>query len=90
MPVGIRFALPRLRDARERRGFTLDDLRERSGVAAASVSRLENAKNQCYPTTARKLAAALDVPVDALRGLEPLPWERQARLPFDEETKPAA
>lgn len=87
MPVGLRFEVPRLRDARDRRGLTLKQLAERSGVALSSLNRLENGRHLAYPSTVQKIAAALNVTVEQLRGLEPMPWD-QPRLPGIE--RPAA
>ncbi len=36
-------------------------LSERSGVNHSAISQIENGKRQPYPSTIRKLAAALDV-----------------------------
>ncbi len=51
----------RLRLARQRKVWTLEDLAQASGVMVATLSRLENGKQEARPSTIRKLAAALDV-----------------------------
>ena len=61
----------RLRHARQRKVWSLQDLAEASGVMEATLSRLENGKQAARPSTIRKLAAALDVdPVWLLFGDE--------------------
>ncbi len=51
----------RLRLARQRKAWSLNDLAQSSGVMVATLSRLENGKQEARPSTIRKLAAALDV-----------------------------
>jgi transcriptional regulator with XRE-family HTH domain len=52
----------RLKQARERRVMTQEDLSRAAGVTEATISRTENEKSgPTRPSTIRKLAAALDV-----------------------------
>ncbi len=51
----------RLRLARQRKAWALNDLAQASRVMVATLSRLENGKQEARPSTIRKLAAALDV-----------------------------
>ena len=52
----------RLRQTRERRVITQEDLSQLSGVTEATISRLENDKSgPTRQSTVRKLAAALEV-----------------------------
>ncbi len=51
----------RLRLARQRKAWSLNDLAQSSGVMVATLSRLENDKQEARPSTIRKLAGALDV-----------------------------
>ena len=51
----------RLRLARQRKVWSLEDLAGASGVVVATLSRLENGKQDARPSTIRKLATALDV-----------------------------
>ena len=53
--------LTRLRTVRERKALTQRELAERSGVTAVQISRIENGEANPYPSTVRKLAAALNV-----------------------------
>jgi len=51
----------RLRHARQRKAWALEDLAQASGVMVATLSRLENGKQEARPSTIRKLARALEV-----------------------------
>ena len=52
----------RLRQARERRVLTQEDLSQLAGVTEATISRMENGKSgPTRPSTVRKLAEALGV-----------------------------
>jgi len=53
--------LTRLKLHRERRMLTQDELAALSGVSRSSIARLETTTKRAYPTTLRKLAAALKV-----------------------------
>jgi transcriptional regulator with XRE-family HTH domain len=59
--------IPRLRELRELEGWTQKDLARKSGVSARSIYGYE-AGAGVRPNTARKLAAALGVPVRDLVG----------------------
>jgi transcriptional regulator with XRE-family HTH domain len=57
----------RLRKVRLMQGLSQQDLAAKSGVTAANISRIETGEtSQPRPSTLRKLAAALDVPVAEL------------------------
>jgi len=58
--------LSRLRDLREKRGMSQQDLSERSGVSRDGISHYENGTREARPSTARKLAEALKVEVQNL------------------------
>jgi transcriptional regulator with XRE-family HTH domain len=58
--------LSRLRDLREKRGMSQQDLSERSGVSRDGISHYENGSREARPSTARKLAKALEVEVHNL------------------------
>jgi transcriptional regulator with XRE-family HTH domain len=58
--------LPRLREWRERRGQTQQELADDVGVARDSISKWETGHRGAYPRTARKLAASLDIAVEDL------------------------
>jgi transcriptional regulator with XRE-family HTH domain len=55
--------LPRLREARELRGWSQGVLAEKAGVSRDSISNYETGHREAYPATARKLADALDVDI---------------------------
>jgi transcriptional regulator with XRE-family HTH domain len=63
---------PRLREWREAMGETQVTLAEKSGVAEHTISRIEHGAS-LRPTTARKLADALDVAVADLLERPPVP-----------------
>lgn len=58
--------LMRLREWRNRRGFSVRDLAERAGVNASTITRLENSDRPARARIARKLAEALAVDVTDL------------------------
>lgn len=59
--------LSRLRDLREKRGMSQQELSERSGVSRDGISHYENGTREARPSTARKLAETLEVEVQDLR-----------------------
>jgi transcriptional regulator with XRE-family HTH domain len=65
-------AMARLRALRLNLGLTQTELAERAGVSEFTITRLETGKGKRpHPSTRRKLAAVLGVPiadVDELRG----------------------
>jgi transcriptional regulator with XRE-family HTH domain len=78
-----------LREWRERRALTQEELAERAGVSARSVAGYE-AGSGARPGTVRKLAAALDIGVEELQGKaaaspSPLPAEER-RIEGREQT----
>jgi transcriptional regulator with XRE-family HTH domain len=52
---------PKLKELRERAFLTQADLAEKSGVAEATINRLELAKREARISTIRRLAQALGV-----------------------------
>jgi transcriptional regulator with XRE-family HTH domain len=62
----------RLKDLRERRVLTLEELAAKSGVHYTSIARIETGRAaRPHPSTIRKLAAALGVSAEYLaRGEE--------------------
>jgi transcriptional regulator with XRE-family HTH domain len=60
-----------LREARERAVLTQDELGAKAGVAASTISRIENGLQQARIPTIRKIAEALAVSADSL-----IDWER--------------
>jgi len=53
----------RVRDARQRRFMTQDELAERTGIRIVTISRIENDRVESQPrlSTIRKIAEALNV-----------------------------
>lgn len=59
-----------VRAARKARGWTQEELAEKTGLAAVQVSRIERGVREVRITTLLRLLKALDLPPDALlRGL---------------------
>ncbi len=59
--------LTRLRDVRQRKALTQQQLAERAGVNRVTIARIEGGKDEPFPTTVRKVADALGVePEDLL------------------------
>jgi transcriptional regulator with XRE-family HTH domain len=59
--------LPRLKEARELRGWSQAKLAEESGVSRDSISNYETGHREAWPATAKKLADALGVEIADLR-----------------------
>jgi transcriptional regulator with XRE-family HTH domain len=58
--------LTRLREWREYRGMTQKDVSDLTGVSRDGISNYENGEREARPSTARRLAMALDVTVGDL------------------------
>jgi transcriptional regulator with XRE-family HTH domain len=61
----------RIKDLRSRRGYSQEELAERSGLSLRTIQRIENDETEPRGDSLTRLAAALDVTVDELadRGL---------------------
>jgi len=68
---------PRLRAARKDRGWTLDELAERAGMSASTLSRLESGKRQASLELLIPLTRQLGIRVDDL--LEPADRDPRVR-----------
>ena len=55
-----------LRDVRQRKVFSMRQLAERAGVSPATIVKIEKGEVRPYPSTLRKLAAALGVEPEEL------------------------
>ena len=58
--------LVRLREVRERKALSQQELATKAGLSRGTVNRIEAGAEEPYPATVRKLAAALDVQPDDL------------------------
>jgi len=56
----------RLRQIRQRKALSQQDLAQRAGVGEATISRIEQGRVRPRPSTLRKLAAALGVAPEEL------------------------
>jgi transcriptional regulator with XRE-family HTH domain len=61
--------LTRLKDVRQRKALTQQQLADRAGVNRVTIARIEGGKDEPFPTTVRKVADALGVEPEEL--LEP-------------------
>jgi transcriptional regulator with XRE-family HTH domain len=62
--------LTRLKDVRQRKALTQQQLAEKAGVNRVTIARIEGGKDEPFPTTLRKVADALGVEPEDL--LEPV------------------
>jgi transcriptional regulator with XRE-family HTH domain len=60
----------RIKDLRSRRGYSQEELAERSGLSLRTIQRIENDETEPRGNTLIRLAAALDVTVDELADWE--------------------
>jgi transcriptional regulator with XRE-family HTH domain len=68
-------ALSALRDVRERRGMSQEELAEKAGMTRTAIANLERGISRARPSSAYHLAEALQVYVDTLTGALPLPGD---------------
>ena len=67
-PRGKGIPMPGLRQTRYRRGLSIRDLSEKSGVKNTTISELENERRGAQARTLRSLAKALGVEPEELVG----------------------
>lgn len=58
--------LTRLKDVRQRKALTQQQLAEKAGVNRVTIARIEGGKDEPFPTTVRKVADALGVEPEEL------------------------
>ena len=75
----------RLREIRERKYLTQQELADLIGTTKANISRIERNLQRPYPSTIRRLAEALDVSPEEL-----VDWEGEKPDPETEQGKAAA
>ena len=68
-------ALSALRDVRERRELSQEELAEKAGMTRTAIANLERGVSRARPSSAYHLAEALQVYVDTLTGALPLPGD---------------
>ncbi len=72
---------PRLRSARKKRGLTLEELADRSGISTSTLSRLESGKRQATLELLVPLTRQLQIRIDDLVPAEPAdPRIRQSEV----------
>jgi transcriptional regulator with XRE-family HTH domain len=62
--------LTQLRAIRERKALTQQELADKAGLSRVAVVRVEAGASEPYPSTIRKLAAALEVEPSDLMGAD--------------------
>lgn len=72
----------RLRSARERRGFTRDDLSQRTGISSRQIARYEDGDNDPTAEVVATIARVLEVSVDYLVGLVDEPDQHLTEKPL--------
>lgn len=72
-----------LRELREERDLTMQELATKAGVSVGTVYKAETGRVQPFGRTLHKLARALGVPVGVLRQCGPAGSPRQERLPLN-------
>jgi len=65
--------LTRLKDVRQRKALTQQQLAEKAGVNRVTIARIEGGKDEPFPTTLRKVADALGVEPEELLAPAPDP-----------------
>jgi len=68
-------ALDSLRQARERRGLTQEQLAARAGMTRAAIANLERGMSRARVTSATRLAEVLGVSLEVLSGQQPIPMD---------------
>jgi transcriptional regulator with XRE-family HTH domain len=83
--------LTRLKEVRQRKALTQQQLAEKAGVNRVTIARIEGGKDEPFPTTLRKVADALGVepaellePVSDTRPTGPASGPIAADIAFDE------
>ena len=57
----------KLKTAREAKGYSLDELAEKTGINTSTIYRIEHGKSKPHGITLRALAKALGVKMEELR-----------------------
>ncbi len=77
--------LPRLREVRERHGWSQRRLSEEAGVSRDSISNYETGQRDAWPSTAGRLAEALGVEISDLMEVINHPKAQASLPPEDSE-----
>src|SRR3954452_22107034 len=77
--------LTRLRDVRQRKALTQQQLADRAGVNRVTIARIEGGKDEPFPTTVRKVADALGVEPEELLAPAPEPLTNGLMLKHSED-----
>lgn len=55
-----------IRELREQKGYSIEELADRAGISGKTISRLENGQSTARGYTLKKLAGALNIPIETL------------------------
>lgn len=76
----------RIKELREEKGYTLDDVAKAIGLANNTISQYENGKREPKLETWQKLSIFFGVSVPYLQGIEPRPTPKPPKLPQKPQT----
>ncbi len=72
-----------IRELRLRQGWSQEGLARRAGLTVNTISNIESGRHRPFPSTLRKIAAALDCEVPELFGEEPRPKAEAPKSPLE-------
>lgn len=78
----------RLKDARKKRGLSQTELANRLNIKPVNIARWENGQRNPRPSTLKRIAEILEVPVDWLLGADTIPTNHIGKVPDREQPTP--
>ena len=75
----------KIKEARKKAGLTQKGLAKKAGVAAVTIQQYETNKRQPKLEQLRKLAEAMEISIDELLGIKPLPPKKHVLNPNTEQ-----
>ena len=87
--IRVMVKLTRLKDVRQRKALTQQQLADRAGVNRVTIARIEGGKDEPFPTTVRKVADALGVePAELLEPVAEATANGSANVPVNGAATP--